>query len=189
MAASPGQEGSPDDLAGTASAAVIDPGRLLFQIPVYRLSIDDWMDGERKLEDPYVEGESDLRGEVKARLLAQQITRRQPWDYNEVIGWIEIAGFHDVIKAYFSMRQGKRMNRHSSQPFGISHKLTELWLSNDQTDELITSELRKDLARAVKSVSRLKRSNIDFRAYDRIAPWLNWRQALLACERRTTTLD
>lgn len=179
LAASAGQEGSASGLADSAPATVIVSGRLLFQIGVYRLSFDKWSEDERQREQPYFVADLDLRhDEVGARIWAQLMTRRKSWEYNEVVAWISVEGFHDVIKAHISPRDGQRMNRQPSQPFGYPTKLTEVWVSPTDTDEQITGRFREDLVAAVRSFPGLKRRHVDLRAYDRIAPYLNWHGAL-----------
>ena len=95
---------------------MFDSQRVLFEIPVYRLSFDQWMVDEQRRAAPYVAAQSRLRSATEAATLAEQLTDRQTWAYNETVAWIEVDGFHDVIKAYLWQRKGQRQHRHPSQP-------------------------------------------------------------------------
>jgi hypothetical protein len=154
-----------------------DEDRLLFQIPVYRLSVDDWADDEEKRAEPYVTEMSKIRPVEQARSLAAHLINSQEWEYNEVLGWIEVIGFHDVIKVYLHFRKGERFHRHPTSHFERLYKMTEVWIEG-MTNSKIARELRESIVEEWKTDPRLKRRELDMRAFDKISPYLDWRSML-----------
>ncbi len=68
------------------------PDRVMFQLPVYRKSIDDWSQEVEKEMEPHVTAMSRYRPESEARLLAQQTIKWTTWEFNEVIAWVAVVG-------------------------------------------------------------------------------------------------
>lgn len=87
------------------------------QMPVYAESQDDYHDWLDSKINPY--GDSALeRGETRQR--GESIARHHfgiPWPYNRVVGWIEIQVAHDVIKAYLTWTEQKRIRMERREPF------------------------------------------------------------------------
>lgn len=153
----------------------MDSERLLFQIPAYRVSFDRWAADEDRRQAPYLAAESKYRNETDAAIWAQRLARTQPWDFNEVIAWIEVEGFHDVVKAYLWKRSAERIHRHPTQPFEFLGKLTELGI-DDGDGRRVAKALRKSIASNCKEWPGLRRCHIDFRAFDHITSRLDWRE-------------
>jgi hypothetical protein len=162
---------------------MLDRERLLFQLPVYRLSFDAWAKDEERRAVPHRVAQARFRSDAEARVIAQMATGWQPWEYNEIIAWVSVEGFHDVVKAYLWKRKGSRVHRHPTHPFEWIGKLTEMWISADDTNEQITVCLRQQLIDEIKSTPGLGSRFVDLSTYDRVAPYLDWHGALTACER------
>lgn len=150
---------------------------LLFQIPVYRLSFDDWAEDEHRRSQPHVEAISEYRPIQEARSIASHIIKWQEWEYNETLGWIEVVGFHDVIKVYLHFRKGERFHRHPTSAFERLYKLTEIWIDG-VTNSTITSQLRESIVEECRSDSRLTHRHVDLRAFDNLSQHLDWRSLL-----------
>ncbi len=154
-----------------------DGSRLLFQIPVYRLTFDAWVEAEDKLAEPHVTAMSRTRPIDEARSFASRIVRWQEWEYNEVLGWIEIVGFHDVVKVYLHFRKGERFHRHPTGPFEQLYKMTEVWVEG-MTNKQIFGELRDSIVENWRTDRRLAHRHVDLRTFDKLSPHLDWRSLL-----------
>jgi hypothetical protein len=150
---------------------------------VYRVSPEKWQAEEARLAEPYFRTFSD-RTEREALNLAYQYTRWQPWYFNEVVAWIVIEGFHDVVKADLWRRQGQRMHRHPTSFFRWIGKLTELWFNPEDADQQIAEDLRHLLLTSVRATPGMRNRYVDLQMFDRVAPFLNWKQALRVPEYR-----
>jgi hypothetical protein len=148
--------------------------RLLFQIPVYRLSFDQWAVDEERRQAPHRRALEETYGELGAAVWAQRNTRWQPWDYNETVAWIEVKGFHDVVKTYLWKRSGERIHRHPTTPFKDTGKLTEVWIDGLE-GQAIAGKVRQSIIDACRDLPGLKNRYIDFRAYDHVTAHLDWR--------------
>jgi hypothetical protein len=151
--------------------------RLLFQIPIYRLTLDDWVEKESELAEPHVRAQSEIRPIEEARSIASYLIGWQEWDYNEVLGWIEVVGFHDVIKVYVHFRKGERFHRHPTSHFERLYKMTEVWVEGLTNGE-IASDVRDSILEEMNSDPRVKRRHVDLRAFDKISAHLDWRAML-----------
>ena len=154
-----------------------DDDRLLFQIPVYRLSFDDWVEAENELAQPYIIAQSKIRPLEQARSLASHLIQWQEWEYNEVLGWIEVVGFHDVIKFYLHFRKGERFHRHPTSHFERLYKMAEVWIEG-MTNTTIARELRESIVEEWKTDPRIKRRHVDLRAFDKLSAHVDWRSML-----------
>jgi hypothetical protein len=72
----------------------IASGQLLFEVPIYRYT-----------QDAY-----------EARMLEDQsrIYSLPPWDYNQVIAWVQLFGLKDYIKGYLWHMETSRRRRRTS---------------------------------------------------------------------------
>jgi hypothetical protein len=75
-------------------------GSLIFQIPVYRLSEDAFDKEQEALMAPYLDSYRRFRSESDARAHAAAAVQAFRWEFNDVVGWIELRGFHDMVKSY-----------------------------------------------------------------------------------------
>lgn len=153
--------------------------RRLFELPLYRLSFDQWSADVDTLMEPHrraMDGQG--RTEAEVNILAARSIRLEPWLYNEVVAWIAVEWMHDKIKSYVWRRNGKRFQRNPTGPFRFWDKLTETDIYPDQADEVIASEVRKDLVSAVDEFRGRRAWCLDLTAYDAVAPFLNWKQVI-----------
>ena len=148
------------------------------QIPVYRCSFDSWVEDEQRRRAPHIRVQTAAgRTDADAAIIAARITGGQSWDFNEVAAWIKVFGFHDVVKAELWLRRGERMHRHPTQPFEWLGKLSEHWIE-DESNEEIGASVRSMLVEQMKNTPSLRRRHLDLRAFDQLAPFLDWRSAL-----------
>jgi len=150
----------------------------MFQIPIYRKSFDEWSREVEAAMKPHVTAMSRYRPESEARVLAQQTIRWSTWEFNEVIAWVVVVGLSDMIKVYMSKRQGQRFHRKPQGLFEWGDKLTEVNLHSDHTNETIAAEVRTEIVDALQSLHGMRNRFVDFAAFDRIAPCLDWRCAM-----------
>ena len=176
--------------------------RWLFEIPVYRVSEDAWLDDAAIRLDAWAAGDLARRAEhglpktegdrLNAQMWARWAERVYGWRYNEVIAWVALLwdGPGPVIKAYL-WRVGKptltaweprRRFRRGFHPFpffgGISDKAFELWVSADDSDAAVYRRLRDKLAGIVAPGGDLPRRHIDLTSFDTIGPHVRWRHLL-----------
>jgi hypothetical protein len=80
---------------------VIDDDRWIFEIAVYRVSEDDWLDDiERRIEHRKATLRRDPDADEADLKHAESMERRPGWQYNEVVAWIRIKVDGDMLKAY-----------------------------------------------------------------------------------------
>jgi hypothetical protein len=163
-----------------------DTRRLMFLVPIYRLTEDAFYQEQNALMEPHLAQLRIDRSEVDAWTLASQTIGWFSWDFNEVVGWVTLHGFHDMVKMYLWWTKSKSIRRGGRHVFECYGKFTETLLSEDMTNEQIGDEVRDDLVSALREEPKSRRSrHLDLKAYDAISPWLDWRAALRACEQRT----
>jgi hypothetical protein len=168
-------------------------GKLLFEIPVYRVSFDRYvseMEEEKSAHMSGVEESYDthfatfnadpkLRDDELARASGFfDQWRWYSWHYNEVIGWIRLNGHWDVIKADYHFATQKRIVRSAKQrSFAWRGKTLELWL-HDSTSEEIYRQLLDEF-RDLEKEPPFKGRYIDLEAFTNVGPFIDWKNAVI----------
>jgi hypothetical protein len=150
-------------------------GMMLFQIPVYAETRDDYHDWLSKKIAPYGDpslqrGESRDRGEDLGRRLFGTSS-----GYNRIVGWIEIRGAHDVIKAYLTWTSQKqiRFERKEAFPFKHEQKVFEQWVHPEMTSAQVYESLNEALIE-VAGEPPIKGRWIDRTAFDALGPHVDF---------------
>lgn len=137
----------------------MDRDHYLFELPIYRISEDDWLAdisariGRRvniAMQQYLGSGHEPIDADREhARFFAAQIERPNGWDYNETVGWVKLKhdGLSPLIKGYLWLvgRTDRRDDRPRTQfrrgftpfPFRYEGKVLECWFSDDQSNSEI----------------------------------------------------
>lgn len=167
------------------------PEELLFEIPVYRLSYDDYHAalGKRIKEagDRYVEN---LRptdpwsdDEERARRWAEEHERRRygrPYWYNEMIGVIRLYQDGGSIKGQF-WGQPHQIFRWNFRHYDYEHhgRVLEYHLGpHRQSSEEIYQDLHEYLSDLNERGRQFERRRIDLCGFDRLGPHVDWLSVL-----------
>jgi hypothetical protein len=156
---------------------------LLFEIPVYIVSVDTWLaelkEFDAKAREAYLRQVPEgVVPETRSIENYLALSRRAAgydasYDYNQIVGWIRVeCDGSGVIKAYaFRIRQ-KRFTRRFKAT-GARHewagKVLELW-ALDETSEQIAAEVRQELLGLTKKDGDFPRRHVSLDAFEAIAP-------------------
>lgn len=177
-----------------------NPTPRLFEIPVYRLSKDDWIGESNRLVDERVAKVVRANDAGKHPLSEKEVAREREqanaievphqWNYNDVIGWIVIRrGGPWLVKAYVwvvgrSDRDGTRRARahyqrgFSPHPFIWGYpgnKVVDVSFTGEETDEYVFQTVRAELVRlASEDVNWLHHRYLDLRCFDTVGPHIRW---------------
>lgn len=101
-----------------------------------------------------------------------------PYPYNQIIGWVVLIACHDQILAeYFEITE-KRLTRNCRRhPVKWQGKAFNIYIVGDETNEEITKEILEEL-RLLPIEGPFKKRYVDTRAFENIAPYINWKQLL-----------
>ena len=163
----------------------------LFEIGVYRLSLDAWLE-ERERERSQAVRRMTTQGatERSAEAAASWGVRYQCWEYNQIVGWIRLLwdGPGPVVKAYLwqvgvSAHRAQRRFDHRFRPFPFlsgnpSHKLFEEWFDRDTPDADIYRRLLAQLRRTTKPGGDVERMHVDLEAFETVGPHTGWAAAI-----------
>jgi hypothetical protein len=121
---------------------VIDDDLWIFEIAVYRVSEDDWLDDiERCIEHRKATLRRDPDADEADLKHAESMERRPGWQYNEVVAWIRIKVDGDMLKAY-SWRVPRQGFQRGFTPFpfegGTESTLFELWRDDFEDSSEVT---------------------------------------------------
>jgi hypothetical protein len=158
--------------------------RVLFEIPVYRVSGDDWLaDVDRRVSD-WVGGylaanyqNPSPQDRERSRYWAHQVvTQGEGYTYNQVVGWIQLEwnGPGPVIKGDAFKVPLKRVNRIFHRSYTWVGKVVEEWF-HDESSEQIADTLRQSLLGLRRRGKTFQGRHIDLEAFDSLAPFLDWR--------------
>jgi hypothetical protein len=165
-------------------------GELLFEVAVYRLSLDEWgrlldtVDADaasshlRRLQEGPVTDDDLIR-----QTLLHRVSRGLDFEYpyNQVIAWIRLLwdGPGPVIKGYAyripQPRFTQRFRSTNAPPFEYWDKVIECWFQEDATSEQIAGEVRQDLIALTTKDEVFARRHVDLEAFDTLSPRLDWR--------------
>jgi hypothetical protein len=158
---------------------VIDDDRWIFEIAVYRVSEDDWLDDiERRIEHRKATLRRDPDADEADLKHAESMERRPGWQYNEVVAWIRIKVDGDMLKAY-SWRVPRQRFQRGFTPFpfegGMESKLFELWRDDFEDSSEVYARLRSELVVLIDRGHTHAGRHLDLRVFDAIGPHIDWR--------------
>jgi hypothetical protein len=143
-------------------------GRRLLEIPVYRVSRDQWANERQEELSQWPE----LTTQVQTLLL----DRYGAFAYNQIIGWVQVvrAGSAGHIKGYYFRISNKRIvRRFRQQKFTERGKVLELRFYRRHSSTEIMQELRAALMRETRKDGKLRGRYLDLEIFDSLAPALN----------------
>ena len=166
-------------------------GELLFEIPVYRVSSDDWVAELEQFEvqhrDAYVrqipEGVEPNPRAIESHLaLCRRLAGYDTaYEYNQVVGWVRVKrDGTGVIKTYAYKVMQKRFTKRfkaAGAKYEWPDKVLELWF-DDETSEQIAAEIRRKLLGLTKRGHTFPGRHLALEAFDALAPYLEWRGLL-----------
>jgi hypothetical protein len=173
-------------------------GKLLFEIPVYRTSFDNYVAEMKAEKAAYMQRAASGYDETYAsfnsdpKLRDDHLKRMEAWFdrydwyswyYNDVVGWIRLEGHWDVIKADYHFAREKRIvRRPKRRSFEWCGKTLEVWLPHEATSaeiyKLVLSELQQ-----LKRERPFRRRYIDLEAFQNVGPFIDWRNAVVKDKR------
>ena len=165
------------------------PEELVFEVPVYRLSYDDFyerlFDRMRQAADSYVAHRpaSNSRREEEAREWASSHVRRRygrPYWYNEMIGVIRLYQDGASIKGQF-WGQPQRAFRWNFQHYRYEHRGRVLEYHAGPVPRS-SQEIYKDLHELLSDMNLprgpLANRHVDLFAFERVGPHVDWTEVL-----------
>lgn len=164
---------------------------ILAEVPVYRTTSDRHAEQiqariERSLGALwlYPETGSDIPAEILKRgkdRLRNHLTEEYVaggWRFNQVVGWLVIHAWATRLDGEYWWTTSKRLDsRRSQHPFECYGKAFELTISADMSSEVILAELRAEL-QGLTSERPFKGRHIDLRAFEGVAPFVDWRSVM-----------
>lgn len=154
-------------------------------MPIYRLTENAFYGEQNALMAPHIEQLRTYRSEVDAWALASHAVNWFSWDFNDVVGWVSLHGYHDMVKMYLWWAKAQLLRRGGRHVFDCHGKFAETLILDDMANEEICTEVRDDLLSVLLKEAKSRRSrHLDLRTFDAISSWLDWRAALRACEQR-----
>jgi hypothetical protein len=165
------------------------PGVLIFEIPVYRTSSDEW--GKERDEEierdirprkrPRLVGRKDPTPEdiEDARRRASLMGDTRPRTYNDVVGWIRVeAEGMGGIKAYGWRVSHGRIVRGFGMTYEYADKLLDLGFFGEETADEIASRVRDTLTKLTGKEGAFAGRTLALEAFDHVAPHMDWRALL-----------
>lgn len=147
-----------------------------FEVPIYRCDPHKYEEEEtmkrNKYFDQYYHEESISKSELSDIFMR---IMWQPWEYNEVIGWIRLYIFGTQIRGeyYFitskNIRQGLKNKR-----FEYYGKAFEYSIYDDMPNSEIHQGIIDDLEEQ-QNEKPLKNRHLDLRAFNTIAKFIDWK--------------
>jgi hypothetical protein len=122
--------------------------------------------------------DEDLRKEMQEKEIERRL---KPVRYNELVGCIEVHSVVTQLRAdyWFSEKERIVVGGKTRGTIRWQGKLLEREYDGSlQTSSDIFKDFRGHLVRAIKGDRRLSRRHIDFEAFDRCGPFVDWRAAL-----------
>lgn len=143
-------------------------GRRLLEIPVYRVSRDQWANERQE--------ELTRWGELTTRVQTLLLDHYGEFAYNQIIGWVQVvrAGSAGHIKAYYFRISNKRIRRRfRQQKFTEQGKVLDCHFDGRNSSTEIMQELRAALMREARKGGRLRGRYLDLEIFDSLVPALN----------------
>lgn len=160
----------------------------VFEILIYRIKEKDFYALYEKREQEFI---NKVIPEPENKIYEKSIKRLEfwffenyggPWNYNQIIGAIEIFLLGDQIRGDYWLSTKKRyrtkMKNKNISKYG---KIFEMHVFNDTSNNTISSEIKKRISDFLKYDKRLVP---DFRAYDAISKYIDWKKLTKEYRRR-----
>ena len=164
------------------------PDRLLFQLPVYRKAEDSFYVEQQRLLAPYLDAVgTTYQTEIEADTWGRRIIGATTWQFNDVVGWVTVHGYYDMVKTYLWWTTAKVLRRRGHHIFEPLGKLSETLIFDEMSNAEISDAVRTDMLAAVAEGRPTKSRHLDLRPYDAVSPHLDWRAVLRACEQRASS--
>ncbi len=157
-----------------------ETGKLLFELPVYRVSLQQWHQekaeaadrlrrmyetDEYKVSDPIIGG---IMWETHGGV---------PFPYNQAIGWLRVMwdGPGAAVKAYAYRMRGRRFDLNfKPRAWEWLGKAFELWFMTDDNSETIARKIRSAILGTVKRGGSFPGRWIDLEAFETLAPVIDF---------------
>ena len=165
-------------------------GRLIFEIPIYRKSQDDYSKETKSLLDKYLQPDDnnpmtilDKLGEEERENLIERWSLKfydsydgKMWMYNDIVGYIGLFAGKNQIKAEYWYVTAERVSRKMKfKEFEYKNKLFEVWITERDTSNEIRQRLISELSK-LSSHFRLKKRYLDLEVFENISGSVNWRE-------------
>lgn len=154
--------------------ASLERGKLLFELPVYRVSPDRWHREKGEVADRFrrmYEIDDDLPG------IKWAVHGEVPFQYNQAIGWLRVIwdGPGPAIKAYAYRMRGRRFGQDfKPRPLDWLGKAFEIWFTRDDGSEAIAEDIRSAAWATVKRDGLFPHRWIDLEAFETLAPVIDF---------------
>lgn len=140
---------------------------ILFDIPIYRCSLDIYMNDIRELK------EKDTRYRELMELPPMQLVYPN-WRYNEIIGWVNISIWNNRIRAEYWLVKQRIRKWLRRKDFDHRGKLFVYHLGRKR--ELTSTEIFNDLNHKLKSsIEELfPKYHLDTTCFENLGPFIDW---------------
>ena len=168
--------------------------KLIFEIPVYRISHADHTKETRDLLEKDINGninslidqgiwssgDIDLITEWKERwkwsFYRSYVGR--DWKYNEIVGFIRLYACRRTIKADYWFVNAKRLRRNlKTKVFQYNDELFSIDINDDDTSLRILKMILNNLG-SLETHFRLRKRHIDLEVFNNISPKVNWKELI-----------
>ena len=160
-----------------------ETGKLLFELPVYRVSLQRWhqekIEAADRLRRVYETDEYKVSDRI--RRIMWETYGGLPFTYNQAIGWLRVIwdGPGPVVKAYAYRMRGRRFDL-NFKPRALEWlgKAFELWFMRDDNSETIAREIHSAILGTVKQGGSFRGRWIDLEAFETLAPFIDFHRLL-----------
>lgn len=167
----------------------------IFDIPIYRLSFNDYVKERNSQEAKYIErqlqysslemNEEQLEAECNYHSNCWYHQFFWCWKYNEVIGWISLYITISQIRGDLYMAKGERFSGRSKKQFELRETIIKCEVTKFDTDNDIYKELLEEL-RDTQKENWMRNYVLDIGPFLAIGPHVKWRDVIFAANRQHT---
>jgi len=148
-----------------------------FEIPIYRCDNIKYSQEREIRYNKYFDQNGGKISDLELNDLFQRLFW-QPWDYNEIVGWMRLFVLGDQIRGEYYFVTSKVRIALRKKRFEYYGKAFEESIYDDLTNHEIYNLILENLEEE-KKVKPLKNRYLDLRAFDSIAKFVDWK-ALIA---------
>lgn len=176
--------------------SAFETGKLLFELPVYRVSQEQWRrektEAADRLRRRYEAAGFNMPDRMISRVM--EITHGAPsFPYNQTIGWLRLVLNGPPgpgVKAYAYQMKGSRYGwRFKPRPLEFLCREFELHFYADEDSEAIAKAIRSAVLGTVKPGGSFSGRWIDVEAFDTLAPVIDFPTLLELLHLRKTRQD
>jgi len=154
-------------------------GDYFFEIPVYRVDEEEHSKRMAELKRKDLEqfgGNAELDRRAEAFF---EEKHREPWVYNEVVGWIALCGRHSQIRKHLYLPESKGIRRRTQAKIVRRTELLEVEFPPASTaSRTIFDALLSSLERDQRTEPLLRRRYVDLTSLRAVGPLIDWRTLL-----------